>query len=230
MSARTRTPHVRPLPRLAPGTWFEPGSPYGPIADELKGHLAAAGAKGVGREALMHIIMRAHIEYLFEIKDAADKAYVDALGGVVLIERAIELLKHEDWGFLVLKGGYARDNVYDDLAEEWAKEKYQILLNTLAAIAKRMRDIPRLHTVKRGQGRPPKQDLDCVIDLLADFWEWAVGPGSFTAKWTKGERKPATHAAAFVRDVVKYIDPARLLEVPKAMERVIKERNKRSSS
>jgi hypothetical protein len=84
-------------------------------------------------------------------------------------------------------------------------------------------------------GRMPKRDLDPVIDVLIDYWERKCGPGSFSADWAKRNpseqiRKPLTPAAAFICDVIELIDPARLREVPKTIERVRAQRKRRATS
>jgi hypothetical protein len=89
--------------------------------------------------------------------------------------------------------------------------------------------IPALPPTPR-RGRTPNRRLDPVVDHLVDYWERKLGPGSFTAEWSKGSRLPLTEATAFICDVVEFIDPDCLHEVPKTIERVRAERKRRATS
>jgi len=86
-----------------------------------------------------------------------------------------------------------------DLVAPW--HKYVDLLNCLLAINRALPGKNPAHRLAK------TGDLYELIDELADYWESATG-AHFTPKWhrTGGKLQAATNAAAFVFEVVRYVD------------------------
>jgi hypothetical protein len=225
--------------------------PSSDLVVKLTGHFAVAGAPDVKPELIRGITRSAY--NIAHSRAAAVRARSASLGGAAAVENVIELLKQEELlacfalteDFAdeaeVGKLAHAAHALHDPAAkarldelveqalrhDQPAKErrawrKYQNLLGDLGKIADTMQT-SRGSRAKR-KGRPPKRDLDRVVGCLAMCWEAIVGPDTFTAKWETRTRRPLTPAAAFVHDIVEFIDSARLPEVRKAMERVIRAR------
>ncbi len=225
MRARTKTT----LPTPGRGSFRGPvyaipqselQQPSSDLVVKLTGHFAVARAPDVKPELIRGITRSAY--NIAHSRAAAVRARSASLGGAAAVENVIELLKQEE-----LLACFALMEDFTDGDSEPAKErrawrKYQNLLGDLGKIADTMQT-SRGSRAKR-EGRPPKRDLDRVVGYLAMCWEAIVGPGTFTAKWETRTRRPLTPAAAFVRDIVEFIDSARLPEMRKAMERVIRAR------
>jgi hypothetical protein len=255
MSARAKTTLPAPwLLHAIPQS--EPLNLSSELLDKLTGHFAVAGALGVKPKLICGIIWSARSIYNMAHSRAAVRARSARLGGAAAVERAIEVLKQEELlacealmmddftdDELVAKAVELRKfqpqlseaqafaKAYNDLNRKLSKParerqawaKYQGLLRNLGSIASTMQT--SRGSVKR-RGKPPQRDLDRVVGYLAACWEEIVGPGTFTAKWETKTRRPLTPAGAFVREIVEFIDSARLPEVRKAMERVIRRARK----
>jgi hypothetical protein len=86
-----------------------------------------------------------------------------------------------------------------------------------------------LEEIGRGLSDPPpkkdtkKRDLDALFDLLAHEFEKITG-NAFTQDWhtnDQGQREAAAPGAQFAHEIVGFIDPERLPDVPGAMRRVV---------
>ena len=147
------------------------------------------------------------------------------------IAQVIELLKLDAnyYNALVAFGAPATTALSpDQTAVSRAVERYETLLRDLDDIARAVPPPP----AKRRRGKPSKtKDLRVLVECLADFWERATGQ-PFTQAWYKessGQRKPTTYSAAFVEDVVKFVDLKRLGELPKVTEKIVAERRAATS-
>jgi hypothetical protein len=200
-------------------------------AKGVKKHVATDAAKIFGpkdRELLSTVVFEACREYdgTQYWADDISRITFHALGEP--ITQVIKLLKLDAnyYSALVALGAPARNP--DQSAVNRAGERYETLLRDLDDIARAVPPPP----AKRRRGKPSKtKDLRVLVECLADFWESATGR-PFTQAWHKessGQRKPTTYSAAFVEDVVKYVDLKRLGELPKVTEKIVAERRAATS-
>ena len=225
MRARTKTTLATPRRGFFRGLVYaipqsELQQPSSDLVVKLTAHFAVAGAPDVKPEVIWGITRSAY--NIAHSRAAAVRARSASLGGAAAVENVIELLKEEEFLACFALMDDLTDDDSEPAKERRAWRKYQNLLADLGKIADTMQT-SRGSPAKRA-GRPPKRDLDRVVGYLASCWEAIVGPDTFTAKWETRTRRPLTPAAAFVGDIVEFIDSARLPEVRKAMERVIRAR------
>jgi hypothetical protein len=106
-----------------------------------------------------------------------------------------------------------------DAAVKVAETQFAIAVDVLEKIARASTD-PTLNKSK------PTRDLDALIDLLAQHWQQMTGK-TLTQDWItddQGRREPVAPGASFVHEIIGFIDPARLRDVPGATRRVVKDR------
>jgi hypothetical protein len=203
-------------------------------AKGVKKHVATDAAKIFGtkdRELLSTVIFEACMVYdgTQQWADEVSRITFHALGEP--ITQVIKLLKLDAnyYSALVALGAPANTALSpDQTAVSRAVERYETLLRDLDDIARAVPPPP----AKRPRGKPSKtKDLRVLVECLAKFWESATGQ-PFTQAWHKessGQRKPTTNSAAFVEDVVKFVDLKRLGELPKVTERIVAERRAATS-
>jgi hypothetical protein len=103
----------------------------------------------------------------------------------------------------------------DQAAVERAMEGLENIVHGLDTIAHAAPPPPTKH----GRGRaPPTKDLRYLAGLLATNWESQTGH-PFKQYWVEG--KPWNAATKFVHDVVQFIAPERLSQLPEVTERLV---------
>jgi hypothetical protein len=112
-----------------------------------------------------------------------------------------------------------------DAASAAARAQLAIALDVLKKVRNGAPEPPKLE-----RGRPAKQRLDAVIDVLVQEWE-RVTETAFTQSWhtdEHGRRVPNSLGAQFVYEIIGFIDEKRLPDVPGATERIVTERHRTS--
>jgi hypothetical protein len=149
-----------------------------------------------------------------------EKAYPSDLHEIPRpLARVIELLSHKGnyAAVLVALGAPSSFPVNPNTRElVFAGEAYKGLLHNLKSIAAAVPQPAR----SRGR-RPNPRNLYASVHVLVECWE-ALTKKPFKQDWHRA--RPTTAAAAFVFNVVKLIDAARLGELPKITERIVSER------
>lgn len=179
------------------------------VLDRLAKHVADGAEKAdlcVDRAVLSAIIEEATRQY-----------YHAKYGGIfpstfhdleAPLARVIEILKRNHYSVLGALGGGR------------AEERYRTILDGLGDIARAVPAPPP----KRGRGKPSKTgDLHAPVECLVEHWE-ALTSHPFKQNWHKGS--PLTPATMFIHDVVAFIDPERLGELPGVTKKNVAERRK----
>jgi len=199
------------------------------LLDKLASHVAAEVEKAdfpIDREALWSIILMAQMVYDGTRigADATARSTFHELAEPLC--RVIEILKDEancDSAYVALGAPVSLALSPDQLALGRAIERYETLMRDLDDLARAVPPPP-----KRGKGRPSKtRDLRALAECLVDHWEAWTGHLP-TQNWHQGE--PIANAAQFVYCAVEYIDPERLGELPKVMEKIVAERRAATSA
>jgi hypothetical protein len=188
--------------------------------DGLLKRLADAGVTNVDREKFVESPqLRAALLLFHGVKPAAEAdVHRDEMRkeAASLLAKAIPLLADDLKSYLIL--GFALGPEDADL--QMAEREHQTLMALLSRAAELLEPArePKSDPRRRG-GRREERHLDPMVRHLANLWEEHAGPGSF-----KGQS-----AKAFVAEFVQALDPSRLSEVKKAVERVIAERKTKQS-
>lgn len=98
---------------------------------------------------------------------------------------------------------------------ETAIARFDDLLDSLNAIAENLPPQPQ----KRGKGRPPNDELQVLVEMLATYWVRATGK-PFKQDWLNGD--PLTNATKFVHEVIKFLDKKSLSALPKKTANIVK--------
>jgi hypothetical protein len=196
-----------------------------PHLDSLEKYVAKDGAKGFTRDVLFEILTTAASIYVGRRHADGRRAHLGDLQRAAPPLSFLELLRHER-GFVIcaLAEGPGPQQM------QRGAEKYEALVSAVEKIASVMPDPPPA----RGPGKKPNpKNLYALVAYLASQWE-RVTDRRFSQSWhtdNRGRRVPlATGGAAFVYDVVKLIDPARLGEVPKITEGLVRREHNEGTS
>ena len=121
------------------------------------------------------------------------------------LARVIEILKH-------------RPNYSAVIAALGSVERYKALLLDLDNIA---RAVPQ--PAERGRGRPPQtEDLRAAVELLVEFWQQQTGVAvKHTGHKKEAFRKDWPPAKKFIFEVIQFIAPYRLDELPGVLEKIV---------
>jgi hypothetical protein len=192
-----------------------------PLLDRLATYVGDEAEKAhflVDREALGDIVLMAALAYE-GMRFSADKASNSILHELKApIDRIRQLLICDDnYGeVLVALGAPVMLAMGPDReAVDRATERHDTLLNTLDDIARALPPLPP----KREAGRPSKtHDLRYMVGTLAERWE-AWTRLRFKQYWRNG--KPGNNATKFVFDIVEFIAPERLKELPEVTEKIV---------
>jgi hypothetical protein len=106
-----------------------------------------------------------------------------------------------------------------------AELRFIVLLRDLRKISRGLSSLPR----RKPGGQIKTKHLRALVERLATYWEEQTAQ-PFKQSWHRenGERKPSSHAAAFVHDVVEFVgDRYALRKLPKVTEAIVSERNAR---
>jgi hypothetical protein len=194
------------------------------LLDRLQHYLAAEREQAdflVDREVLSSIVFGAALVYegVQLSDDAASKSTFHELAA--LLPRVMELLTDDaNYGeVLVALGAPVMLAVSpDQAAVKRAVEWHETIMRGLDDIARTAPAPP----AKRGRGRPSNpKDLRFMVGGLADRWEAHTGHLP-TQSWREGKPVPGeARFAWFVYDVVAFIDPERLGELPKVTAKIV---------
>jgi hypothetical protein len=141
------------------------------------------------------------------------------------IDEAIEILEHPANSDEVLTALGAHPMLMvspDRESVDRAIDEYQTVLRGLHKIRDKLPPPPS----PKKPGRPKAHDLHGLVERLADVWKTFTGQ-EFTQLWHKGE--PVSASAQFVYEVIKVVDPKRLMSVPDVTEQIVKDRRKPTS-
>lgn len=191
-----------------------------PLLDRLVGYLGTGTEKAdflIDREMLSSVVCMASLVYdgVRYLADAASKSTFHEFREP--LARVIDILKcdaNQDDIFIALGAPAMLAMSPDQTAMSRAVERYEAVLRALDDIA---RAVPP--PLKHDRGRPPMtRDLRAMVELLVGRWEaWTGNP---VKQIGHKKEAPSTPAKKFVYDVVEFIDPARLGELPGVLEKV----------
>jgi hypothetical protein len=195
------------------------------LIDRLEGHLKKGGAETFDRARLKMIVTEFVISYRTGRHIAESPAsFLHQLAEP--LKRVIEILAAEpntDDVLIALGAppiGLEPDVAAVREATREAARRYNDLFDSLLAINRALPSPPE----KNPPHRPAKtDDLYALVAGLAYYWESFTGE-CFTQNWHRegGELQAATNAAAFVYEVVRYVDPDALPSLRKGAEAVVR--------
>jgi hypothetical protein len=207
-----------------------------PLLDRLEVLLKRRTARPLDRQLLRSVISEVLLVYRGsrywsdEVKRRSLHEIAEPLAKV------ISLLKHGPNGAdvaIALGAPTMMGLSPDQEALAGALKRQEILLHDLETLA---RAVPKPPPPRERKRPIETESLRALVDRLASYWEQATGH-TFTQSWLSKSaqaqqsfRNPATtDAAAFVYDVVAYIDPARLSALPNVTKEIVTQRRAAAS-
>lgn len=187
-----------------------------PLLDRLVGYLSGPGTAKTGflidREKLERIVDYVRLQYYGERHWAARDDRTADLVRAAPPDVTMQLLKREE----VLAIAALAEGP-EPAAMAQAEKRYQALLRDLAKVIDALPPI-----TPRRRGKPSStQGLRLVVEILAAYWETETGT-RFGQYWRNG--KPANPATSFVFDILQFIAPDRLGQLPEVTEKLVADR------
>jgi hypothetical protein len=193
--------------------------------DRIEKILLRAGAKTVNRMALKSLMVMADLLY-GEMPWFAERASMMTLHKAAgPIAHLLKIFKSDENRAALLHTLGGPTYVPTKAAEaahaielKSAQTRLDHLLHGLEEIGSKLPPPPQKERVTR--------DLDALVDLLAQHFEEMTG-GQFTQDWftnNQSRREAASDGAKFVYEVVEFIDSKRLVDLPGAARRVVRDR------
>jgi hypothetical protein len=204
--------------------------------DRLARILTDVGVCTVDRGALKNQLFVAGILYGTLLHFSAMKVTVDELRDP--LAQAIEILKRGDNRAELLAALGAPictptewGRAAHDAAAGAAAERFDFLVDGLQKLTQRLSAPPSKRRRGRPAGKPPAtQNLEAVVDLLAQYWEQTTGT-TFTQDWVTNEtgkekrkRTPTSPGATFVYEIFGFIDSGRLSKLPAVTRSIVEQR------